>query len=329
MSVRSPHAAPLPERMRPAWGTSILFHAAALTLLAVAIRPWPHGGAGGANHSISIELNPSSAASDLHDGEQRSRSDADTPQAMPEPPALLATPSPDVVQAARKDETRQTLPVKFAAAPVVPAAATTTSTSPGTGQSPPGNGRGGSPGGSRPTTVNVFGVEGQGSKFVYLFDRSASMEGAPLTAAKRQLLRSMQSLGSIHQFHIVFFNTETYSFDAVVGGGRNAFATDRNKQLAANFVNGITSEGGTDRMIALRAAIAYSPDVIFFLTDADDPMSDSEMAEIGRLNGRARAAICVIEFGRTSTPSPDNFLMRLARESGGRYGYINTATLSR
>ena len=70
---------------------------------------------------------------------------------------------------------------------------------------------------------------------------------------------------------------------------RIAFGTDRNKQLAANFVGGITADGGTDRFAALKAALAFRPDVIFFLTDADDPMSASELAEIDRrVNERGR-----------------------------------------
>ena len=97
------------------------------------------------------------------------------------------------------------------------------------------------------------------------------MEGPPLAAAKRQLIESLRSLESVHQFHIIFFNTRTQSFDITGGGRRIAFATDRNKQLAANFVGGITADGGTDRLVALHEAIAFAPDVIFFLTDADDP----------------------------------------------------------
>lgn len=299
---------------------SILFHAAAVALLAVAMRPWPRGGTESGSHSIGIVLNPSSAAAELHDGEEGLAADPGGPQAMPEPPALLAIPSPAAADAARGRDAMQASPVKLAAA---------TAVRPITGQAAAGQGRNGSPGGNGVASTSVFGVEGKGSKFVYLFDRSASMEGAPLAAAKRQLLQSVQSLGSVHQFHIVFFNTKTQSFDTADGKGRNAFATDRNKQLAANFVGGITADGGTDRMTALHEAIATSPDVIFFLTDADDPISASELAEIGRLNRKAQAAICVIEFGRNAAPSPDNFLMRLASSSGGQYGYINTETLSR
>jgi uncharacterized protein with von Willebrand factor type A (vWA) domain len=177
--------------------------------------------------------------------------------------------------------------------------------------------------------VSVFGVEGTGSKFVYVFDRSSSMDGPPLAAAKRQLIESLRSLESAHQFHIIFFNTRTRSFDIAEGGRRIAFATDRNKQLAANFVGGITADGGTDRLAALREAIGFAPDVIFFLTDADDAMSASELAEIARTNRRLRTAICVIEFGRRATPPGSNFLTELARESGGQYGYVNAAALSR
>jgi len=191
-----------------------------------------------------------------------------------------------------------------------------------------GGGRRGSPSGGGKARVSVFGIEGIGNKFVYLFDRSSSMEGPPLAAAKRQLIESLRSLESVHQFHIIFFNTRTQAFDITGGGRRIAFATDRNKQLAANFVGGIVADGGTDRLIALREAIAFAPDVIFFLTDADDPMPASELADIARANRRARAAICVIEFGRRQAPSPENFLSELARESGGKYGYVNTTRLT-
>jgi hypothetical protein len=177
------------------------------------------------------------------------------------------------------------------------------------------------------TKVSVFGVEGTGSKFVYVFDRSASMEGPPLAAAKRQLIESLESLDNLHQFHIIFFNHRLRSFDITAGGRRIAFGTDRNKKLAASFIGGITADGGTDRFAALKQALAYRPDVIFFLTDADDPISASEMKDIERIRARLGTAICVIEFGRTAEQPQKNFLTELARLSGGQYGYVNTAKL--
>jgi hypothetical protein len=188
--------------------------------------------------------------------------------------------------------------------------------------------QGGSPSGDNYAEVSVFGVQGTGNKFVYVFDRSASMEGPPLAAAKRQLIESLKTLEPVHQFHIIFFNHRLRAFDITAGGQRIAFGSERNKKLAANFVGGITADGGTDRFTALRQALAYRPDVIFFLTDADDPMSASEMDEIERLQSRVGSAICVIEFGRTAELPKENFLIALAQLSGGQYGYVNTAKLS-
>jgi hypothetical protein len=290
--------------------------------LVVAIQPWPRGTADQANQSVGIVLNNAGAEGNQDEGAEGQSNHAADVEAAPEPPALLTPPQETAATEIGRDATQSPL-VTLAAAPIPEAGGG----QPNKVQSASGKGQRGSPGGGGYAKVSVFGVEGKGSKFVYLFDRSASMEGPPLTAAKRQLLESMRSLDSVHQFHIIFFNTKTHAFDVSGGGHRIAFATDRNKQLAANFVGGVTADGGTDRLVALREAIAFSPDVIFFLTDADDPMSASELAEIARVNRRAQAAICVIEFGRRPAPAPKNFLMQLASESGGQYGYVDTTKL--
>jgi uncharacterized protein with von Willebrand factor type A (vWA) domain len=175
--------------------------------------------------------------------------------------------------------------------------------------------------------VNVFGVEGTGNKFIYLFDRSASMEGAPLANAKRQLIESLKSLDEVHQFHIIFFNHRLQSFTATSGGPRIAFATDRNKKLAAGFLGRVKADGGTNCFIALKHALALHPDTIFFLSDADDPMSDSEMAKLAEINENVGATICVIEFGQGPDKPERNFLTELARLSGGRYGYVDVSKL--
>jgi hypothetical protein len=181
--------------------------------------------------------------------------------------------------------------------------------------------------GDRYAKVKVFGVEGTGNKFVYLFDRSASMEGAPLANAKRQLVDSFKSLDELHQFQIIFFNHRLQAFDATSGGRRVAFASDRNKLLAAGFVRRIKADGGTNRFVALKHALALNPDTIFFLSDADDPMTGSEMAALAEINEEVGATICVIEFGRGPDAPQRNFLTELARQSGGQYGYVDVTKL--
>src|SRR6476620_2566458 len=49
-------------------------------------------------------------------------------------------------------------------------------------------------------STQIFGVTGKGTSFVYVFDRSLSMKGAPLAAAKRELLDSLGHLQRVHQF---------------------------------------------------------------------------------------------------------------------------------
>ncbi len=296
----------------PAWVFSILLHSATIALLLAAMQQVPRGGVNGQRGSMGIVLQRSSASDALDQGDDfRVRQAAALIENPPTPALLVASTNAPSESAATKSEAPQQSPKSPASAGTSGAKTTAKDSKPG-GQSaarPHGSGgRFGAPGTNGYAQVSVFGVQGKGNKFLYVFDRSASMEGPPLAAAKKQLLGSLQSLDSVHQFHIIFFNTKTQSFDASGGGHRIAFASDRNKKLAANFVGGITADGGTDRMVALREAILFAPDVIFFLTDADDPMTSSELAELERANRKAQAAICVIEFGREPAPAPNDFL---------------------
>jgi hypothetical protein len=320
MAIPPTETSTVPERLLPAWLFSIVFHFCTIVLLGLAVQQAPRGAAEEPGRSAGIVLKRTSAEGDLYEGEE---------QQDDNPAATDDRARPDILSALPSETAGANLGDDLPKLPTPGPGATRGGGQPDAGQFTSGGGRRGSPGGGGDARVSVFGVEGTGSKFVYVFDRSSSMEGPPLAAAKRQLIESLESLESVHQFHIIFFSTQTRSFDITGGGRRIAFATDRNKQLAANFVGGITADGGTDRLAALREAIGFSPDVIFFLTDADDPMSASELAEIARTNRRSRAAICVIEFGRRATPPGSNFLTQIARESGGQYGYVNAAALSR
>jgi len=179
---------------------------------------------------------------------------------------------------------------------------------------------------ARPT---LFGVTGEGWKFVYVFDRSDSMnwhDRKPLKAAKAELLGSLDSLDAVHQFQIIFYNQEPEIFNPSGQRNKLAFATDQNKRNARRFVGGITASGGTQHESALKLAIKLQPDVIFFLTDADDPqLSAGQLYDIHRLaNG---ITIHAIEFGVGPKGVPNNFLARLARQNGGQYAYVDVSKL--
>ena len=52
---------------------------------------------------------------------------------------------------------------------------------------------------------------------------------------------------------------------------------------------------------------------------------ESELAEVNQLNRRDRARpICTIQFGSGPAKSSDNFLVELAKQTGGQYGYVDT-----
>ena len=177
--------------------------------------------------------------------------------------------------------------------------------------------------------TGVFGVQGEGRKFVYVFDRSGSMDGhggAPLAAAKSQLIVSLEDLGSTHQFQIIFYNEHPRVFNISGAPGRLVFATDSNRNLARRFVQSMTADGATEHEEALVLALRMAPDVIFFLTDADEPrMNADQLSRIERLN--RGSSINTIEFGYGPPLDTNNFLVQLAERNGGKHVYVDVAGL--
>ncbi len=179
--------------------------------------------------------------------------------------------------------------------------------------------------------TGIFGVSGVGYKFVYVFDRSGSMDGhggTPLAAAKAELIRSLRALDQKHQFQIIFYNEHPRVFTPAGNDGRLVFGTEQNLRLAERFVGGITADGATQHEDAIALALRLNPDVIFFLTDADEPtMSARQLARIARLNNGTN--INAIEFGYGPRAGSDNFLVQLARQNGGQHAYVDISELPR
>ncbi|HEY4235466.1 MAG TPA: hypothetical protein VGM76_18690 [Lacipirellulaceae bacterium] len=313
------HLPPELPRPKPAWLISCALHVGIAVVALAAIQHAAPGGAVASRDGDGIVLQLRSSGEAERESPSRVTQAIYATTEQPMPPALLvADPVAPPVQS--KQLPQVSTPSSEKIAPKTGAAAQNASKAAGGNYGPGTGGK---------ASVKVFGVQGTGTKFVYVFDRSSSMEGAPLAAAKQQLIESINSLEAIHQFQIIFFNHQMRTFDASGGGHRIAFATDRSKQLAAKFIGGITADGGTDRLAALRAAVAMQPDVIFFLTDDDDPMPESELAEVKQLNKRANATICTIQFGEGTQQKSDNFLVQLARQTGGQYGYVDTSKLTK
>jgi len=176
--------------------------------------------------------------------------------------------------------------------------------------------------------VKMFGLVGEGYKFVYVLDRSGSMGGAgnlALRAVKEELAQSLQTLDSIHQFQIIFYNERPVLFNPTGIAGKLAFATEQTKRRAIRFIETITADGGTRHEDALKMAIRLRPDVIFWLTDGDKPrLTDAEIEEVS-----AKAAgitIHAIEFGMGPQPETKSFLAKVAAQNGGKFAYVDLST---
>jgi len=182
------------------------------------------------------------------------------------------------------------------------------------------------------TTASVFGISGSGTRFVYVFDRSDSMNGfggRPLRAAKAELIRSLTSLDDRQHFQIIFYNNQPAPFRT--GGTPLRMVPGERGYLneAERFVRSISAFGGTSHHDALRMALRFAPDVVFFLTDARVPrLSQRELLEIKHRADDVGTVIHAIEFGDQPLAPASSFLRELAGMNRGQYQYINIRRLT-
>jgi hypothetical protein len=325
-----PSAAPPPLDLRaleagpqrwPAWLLSMVVHLVLFVALGLAIRVAPRGVLADPDRRGGIALVQEDQGRTAYWGE------AEAEQAAAQ-------------QAAASNPTAASLPaaqeIPRGAGPSLPADSGTSAA--GSGVSVPAAqtaGRGGRPGrdlSGTPATTGIFGLKATGNRFVYVFDRSASMDGfqgRPLRAAKDQLIHSLADLQSDNQFQIIFYNQRTTLFNPYFPRPPKLLAGDHSmKEDAARFVREMTAEGSTSHVEALRLALAMQPDVVFFLTDAGEPqMSWAELQEIRRMNERLGASINAIEFGSGPFQGGNNFLVRLADENNGQHTYVDVTRL--
>ncbi len=173
--------------------------------------------------------------------------------------------------------------------------------------------------------VSLFGVKAEGSKFVYVLDRSGSTEGKVLAAAKAEILASIEKIDDVHQFQIIVYNEQPKAFNPAGPNGQLAFGTDANRAEVKKFLGTISADGGTDHAAALSMAIRMHPDVIFLLSDGDDPkLTARDLERIDRIG--PGVIIHTLQFGEDRKLA-HGFMEKLAKQSGGQYVFVETAKL--
>jgi hypothetical protein len=190
--------------------------------------------------------------------------------------------------------------------------------------------------------ASLFGLSGEGGRFVYVFDRSESMNSVftlysegrlvsmitPLLSAKQELIRSLSSLSSTSEFQIVFYNDSPYIFGESRYNDQLFPATDEYKEHASTFVEQMRGQGFTNHLVALEVGVRLDPDVIFLLTDAEakDDLHPSIVRRIAKYCQSRNIVINVVHF--CNVQRSESTLVRLAQETGGEHIFVSLESLA-
>jgi len=177
---------------------------------------------------------------------------------------------------------------------------------------------GGELGGGGGGGTSFFGVSSRGRFFMYIVDVSGSM-GAQnrLSILKDNLQSSIDALPEYTSYYIFAYNDQAIP---MVGAQQWRPATKANRLRADRWIKNLSSGGGTDPSFAFDKAFRFQPvpDVIYFMTDAEDLQGMPEY--VAKLNHRARKVkIHCIAFGDSGS---ETAMRRIAKESGGKYRFV-------
>jgi len=160
--------------------------------------------------------------------------------------------------------------------------------------------------------------EGTG-KVAYIVDRSGSMTDS-LDYVKLELKRSLWQLGAENEFHVIFYSSGP---PVEMPTRRLVNATDRNRQLAFEFIDSVIAWGGTDPTAAIERAFAVQPDIIYFLTDGE--FDRAVVGLVRRLNAGRKVRVNTINFLYDGNA---DVLKQIAAENGGEYKFVREADLA-
>jgi hypothetical protein len=159
--------------------------------------------------------------------------------------------------------------------------------------------------------ASFFGIRVQGRFFVYVIDCSGSMiDDDRFARASTELRRSVMALQSPQQFEVIFYNDESIPMP---GGPVPRPADPENKRRLNAWLELIEPDNGTDPRLSIRQALGLRPEAVFLLSDGEFP--DGTAEAVARSNARKIPIHCVDLSGGEG----GDHLMRIARDSGGRY----------
>ena len=159
-------------------------------------------------------------------------------------------------------------------------------------------------------------------RIVYVVDRSGSMTNS-IDYVKLELKRSIGELGEEKEFHVIFYSSGP---PVEMPTRRLVNATDRDKQLAFEFIDGIIAQGETDPAKALERAFEVKPELLYLLTDGE--FDKAMVGLLKRLNRDQKITVHTIGFWSwrsrqdSDPPSGEEVMKIMADQNGGNYKAI-------
>jgi Ca-activated chloride channel family protein len=104
-------------------------------------------------------------------------------------------------------------------------------------------------------------------EMIFVVDCSGSMMGEPIAKAKQLMRHALKNMGPGDSFQIIRFSDTSSGL-----ANRPLENTPENIRTALSFINGLNSEGGTEMLSGIKAALDYPHDpkrlrIVCFLTD--------------------------------------------------------------
>jgi hypothetical protein len=165
----------------------------------------------------------------------------------------------------------------------------------------------------------LFPLPATAASVVYVLDRSLTMGiDRKLDFARRELIDSLRRLPPSVRFQVIDYNDSVETL--IVDGQRGLLpAEPAIVERAVSFLSALAAAGATNHFAALRRGLELRPDVLFFLTDADD-LKPEVISVITRRN--QHSVIHTIELTRLRSLRPDGPLAQLARDNHGTYRHV-------
>ena len=164
-----------------------------------------------------------------------------------------------------------------------------------------------------------FGAGGEARKIVYVVDRSGSMTDS-IDYVKFELKRSIGELGEEKEFHVIFYSSGP---PVEMPTRRLVNATDRNKQLAFEFIDGVIPQGETDPSKALERAFDVKPELIYLLTDGE--FDKAIVGLVKKQNAGGQVTVHTIGF---LYRMGEQVLKQIAEENEGNYKFVSEKDLA-